>query len=393
MSGERALRPLPFHEALAEVLQEQEPGLWRWFASDDFGKKYADTVRVELLRSTYRLPKESNDKLYRIADEVGQTLQLGVPFTLYQAQEDGSLNAGLVFAVDEAHVVLRGPVAQLLSDAELFALFGHELAHHKLWTEASGRFRTSESLVEHMASHPRCAPSHVQSALRQRRWTEVYCDRGSLLAGGDLEAAVACLVKMSTGLKQVDPRAYLAQAAEALGASAKPETHATHPEAFVRALALQAWSEGQNLDGVQRFIEGAWQLEALDLIQQRELTRATRELVRYVLAPSFMRSDATVAHARRFFPSLELDGAPMAPRMPGDGDSVAEYVSYLLLDFAMTDPELEDVALARAAQLAIELDIEAVFAKLARKELRLSAVSYGEIVKRAGELARPEVVS
>jgi hypothetical protein len=68
-------------------------------------------------------------------------------------------------------------------------------------------------------------------------------------------------------------------------------------------------------------------------------------------------------------------------------------VSYLLLDFAMTDPELEDVALARAAQLAIELDIAAVFAKLARKELRLSAASYGEIVKRAGELARPEVVS
>jgi hypothetical protein len=387
MDGERALRPLAFHEQLADVLEEQEPGLWRWFASDDFGKKYADTVRVELLRSTYRLPRASNDELYRIADEVGRTLALGVPVTLYQAQEEGSLNAGLVFAIDEAHVVLRGPVAQLLSEAELFALFGHELAHHKLWTDRAGRFRTSESLVEHMASHPRSAPSHVQSALRQRRWTEMYCDRGSLLASGDLEAAVACLVKMSTGLKRVDPRAYLAQAAEALGSDAKPATGATHPEAFVRALSLQAWSEGQDFDRVQRFIAGPWELEALDLIQQRELTRVTRELVCYVLAPSFMRSDATLVHARRFFPGLDLDGAASMPQLPGGGDSVAEYVSYLLLDFAMTDPELEDVALPHAAQLAHELDIAAVFAKLARKELRLSAASYAEIVKRAGELA------
>jgi hypothetical protein len=48
MFGERKLRPLAFHEALVAALQDLEPGLWRWFSSGGYGKKYADTVRVEL---------------------------------------------------------------------------------------------------------------------------------------------------------------------------------------------------------------------------------------------------------------------------------------------------------------------------------------------------------
>ena len=98
MASERVLQPLEFHLALASTLEQHEPGLWRWFAGDDYGKKYAENVKLELLRATYRLPRESHEKLYAIATEVAQVLGVTVPLTLYQSQGSGVLNAGLVFA-------------------------------------------------------------------------------------------------------------------------------------------------------------------------------------------------------------------------------------------------------------------------------------------------------
>jgi len=387
MFGELKLRPLRFHETLADTLEALEPGLWRWFSSNSYGQKYADTVKIELLRSTYRLPRESNETLYAIGNEIARAFAIDAPLTLYQAQEDGALNAGLVFVPSETHVVLRGPVLQTLSEAELRALFGHELAHHKLWTERSGRFRTAESMIEHTASHARSAPSHVQTALRQRRWTEIFADRGSLIACEDLSAAIGCLVKMATGLRQVDANAYLAQAEETIGANAGPSAGTTHPEAFIRAFALKSWAAGEDDPLLRALIEGPLDVEALDLLQQRELLLATQHLLNVVLAPHWMRTDATLAHARRFFPDFDVGEAPANFRMPSSGDSVDEYVAYVLLDFGMVDTEIEEAALARVAHLARELGIATVFAKIARKEVRMSAANYAELERRGAALS------
>jgi Zn-dependent protease with chaperone function len=384
MVGDLRLQPLHFHDALASALQEAEPGLWRWFASDTYGQKYADTVKVELLRSTYRLPRDSNAKLYAMGEEIAQGLGIEAPLTLYQAQEDGALNAGLVFVPSDAHVVLRGPVTDILSEAELRALFGHELAHHKLWTEGSGKYRIAESLVERIVSQTGSAPSYVQSALRHRRWTEIYADRGSLLACGDLLAAIGCLVKMSTGLRQVDAKAYLDQAEETIAAKADSGRGSTHPEAFVRAFALRAWHTGESDEVVRELVEGPLELDALDLVQQRALLGATEQLLKRVLSPAWMRTEATLAHARRFFPELAFTGEPSSFEMPS-GESLAEYVAYVLLDFAMADAEIEEASLAYVAHVGRELGIASALAKIARKELRLSAATYADLEKQGRE--------
>jgi hypothetical protein len=344
----KALEALAFHRELVSTLRELEPGQWRWFESDDYGQKYADTVKVELLRSAYRLPLSAHERLYAIGNEVLTKLHMSLPLTLYQAQDDGAgLNAGLVFLPKEAHVVLRGPVTQLLTDAELYALFGHELAHHKLWTVEDGAYRTASSLIEHIAGHERSAPSHVQTALRLRRWTEIYADRGSLLAGGDVATAVSVLVKMTAGLREVDALAYLSQAKEALLSPHQPRGDRTHPETFARAVALEAWHLGESEQRVAALVEGALKRDELDLLQQRRLTNMTEALIGLVLSPSWMRTEANLAHAHRFFPELSLSDAAEAPLLPQESESLAEYVSYVLLDFGMADPEVEEVALAR----------------------------------------------
>ena len=392
MALDRVLRPLDFHVALANTLEQHEPGLWRWFAGDDYGKKYAENVKLELLRATYRLPRDSHEKLYAIASEVAQALGVTVPLTLYQSQGAGTLNAGLVFATTEAHVVLQGPVMETLNDAEVRALFGHELAHHRLWTESAGRFHTADVLIEHIVRQPGCASSHQQSALRFRRWTELYADRGSLIAADELDAALSLLVKMSTGLRAVDPRAYLAQANEALATNASSRG-VTHPEEFIRAWALAHWHEGGDGKKLAAIVEGPVELETLDLVQQVSLTEATRRLIGAALAPQFMRTEATLTHARRFFPEAAFDGPQSSLEgLPRGGGSLDEYYAYLLLDLALADADLEDKGLAHAAHLGRRIGLDEVLPKLARKELRLSAASWAGLEKKGAELQQ-EVTS
>ncbi len=387
MPSDRVLQPLDFHVALASTLEQQEPGLWRWFAGDDYGKKYAENVKLELLRATYRLPRESHEKLYAIATEVAQVLGVTVPLTLYQSQGSGVLNAGLVFAATEAHVVLQGPVMDTLNEAEVRALFGHELAHHRLWTEQGGRFHTADVLIEHIVRQPGCAPSHMQSALRFRRWTELYADRGSLIAADDLDAALSLLVKMSTGLREVDPKAYLAQANEALAAKDTGSRGLTHPEEFIRAWALAHWNADGDPKKLAAIVDGPVELETLDLVQQVSLTDATKRVIAAALAPPFMRTEATLTHARRFFPEVSFDGPqPSLEGLPRGGSSLDEYYAYLLLDLALADADLEDKGLAHAAELGRRIGLDEVLPKLARKELRMSAASWAELEKKGAEV-------
>jgi hypothetical protein len=333
-------------------------------SSDALGKKYADDVRLELLRSTYRMPREQHAALYGIVDEIRNAFGIEATATLYQAQEDGPMNAGLVFVPGELHVVFRGPVQAKLTELELRALLGHELAHHKLWTESEGAYCVANALIE-----------------------------DGLLACDDLGSAVACLVKVGTGLDRVDGLAYLQQAQEALAAKDTKSEGRTHPETFIRAFALESWAKGGDFAVVERRVEGPVELDALDLVQQRALTRTTRRLVEAILAPAALRTEATLAHARRFFPdfppsppSASASSHAVADEPPLDfadaSESVGEYVAYVLLDFAMADHEIDDVALAHAASLATTLGIKAAFRKIAKKELKLSVAALAELEGR-----------
>jgi hypothetical protein len=392
MNADRSLAPLPFHDALRDALRELEPEQFRWFASETFETKYAEGARLELLRSTYRMPRSpAHDTAYGLLDEVRQAFGIAAPATLYQAQDDGAMNAALMFLADEVHLVLRGPVLQTLTESELRALFGHELAHHELWTRDGGSYRATGALIEHVASRANAAPAHVQSALRYRRWMEIYADRGSFLACDELAAAVACLVKVETGLRDVDADAYLAQVEEAIAGA--QSAGVTHPESFIRAFALKSWTTGGDARKVAALVEGPREVEALDLVQQRELTRTTRSLLEAILAPPFMRTETNLAHAKRFFADLAFTGkaTPIARDDWADDleESVAEYVGYVLLDFGMADPDIEELAMPRVVHLAGELGVREAMRKITKKELRLSQAAYNELeTKGASALSR-----
>ena len=180
------LEPLPYHRELRDYLKSRERELWDWFASAKAKENYTETLRLELLKATYRLDAESSPELYRHADEAKSALGLDIPVTLYQAQESSHLNAVLYFIQGEGQVVFSGPALNVLNPLELKTVIGHELAHYLLWQRDGGDFLIADRLVE--AEFPVIAvlrhklQGFVDRA--RRDVTEVSGKHGNLAASG-----------------------------------------------------------------------------------------------------------------------------------------------------------------------------------------------------------------
>lgn len=374
-----SLTPTTYHQRTRDLLRLQEPELWAWFASDRFSQEQAQRVRLELLKSTYRLGQAAHPQLHALAAEVMDALGLSLPLSLYQSGDGASMNAGLCFVPGELHVVLAGPVLTRLDPVELRSLLGHELAHHCLWTADDGSFRVADALLESLASRTSAAPSWIQLALRHRRYTELFADRGSLVAnGGDHLAAVRCLLKVTTGAESPDADAYLRQVEEVLGASTDSSVAESHPELFLRAWAMGRWLDAREAADAELGlrIEGPLNLETLDVLGQHQLTARTLALVDAFLAPRWMQTEAMMNQAAGFLEPRER--VPLLPLEFEDSEaapSVQDYLAYVLLDLVTADPELDEVALGAALPFAEAQGFGGAFEKVVRKELKMTVAA------------------
>lgn len=371
------LSPLPYHHALAEYLRTEEPETWAWFDSAEVKSEFAENLRVDLLKQTYRLDAAAYPGLFAALTDAQAKLSIDVPVTLYQAQTNHQLNAALYHLPGEAHVVFEGALLQLLTPAELRAVLGHELAHHQLWSGA-GRMLLADRILQAMATDPRAQPSHFESHRLMRLYTEIYADRGALKVTGDPNVVISALVKLATGLTQVDPAGYVRQAEE-IFARAKVKTEGvSHPEAFIRARAIMLWAENApNVEQeIVRMIEGDRSLDKLDLLGQQRMSALTRRWLQLFLRPAWIRTDAVRGQVRLFFPDFDFameahrDDA-LLMELREASPSVRDYFCYLLLDFCAVDAELELEPLKAAFVLASELGWDERLEALAVKELKV----------------------
>jgi len=395
-SSTAQLRPLPYHEALADYLSSAEKEAWAWFASAQAQEEYAEELRLELLKSTYRLDAAAHGELHQSLAEVVAALTPGLAVTLYQAQDKLVANASVFSLPGEAHIVIQGNILGLLDPGEFRGLLGHELAHHRLWMEAGGRFHVADRLAQAMAADPRAQPSHGETARLLRLYTEIYADRGALCVTGAVAPVVTGLLKASTGLSTVDAEGYLRQAEEILTRSKKRTDESSHPESFIRARAVRLWHDHPDeADAeVRRMIEGEVRLDRLDLLGQATHARHTRRWLDLLLAQPVLQSDTTRAQARLFFDGYEFpaalpaEDAALLDELRDSPASIRDYYLYLLLDFSTVDPDLEEEPIKAAHRLAHRLEwaerLEALsvkelkFKKRDAKRLREEALATGE---------------
>lgn len=388
---ENILEPLSYHLELKDYLKSQERELWNWFASAQAKADYTENLRLELLKTTYRLDPEGHPEMYQSLNEARGRLQLDIPVTLYQAQNSPQLNAALFFIPGQGHIVFSGPILTLLNADELKSVLGHELAHYLLWQRDDGEFHITDRLIHAVANDPRAAASHENTARRFRLYTEIFADRGSLQVAGDPNPVVAGLVKIETGLSQVSAASYLKQAEEIFANGNVATEGVSHPESFIRARALTLWqAQGESASAdISKMIEGTTSLEDLDLIGQKRLTSATRQLLEHLLRPKWFQTSATLGHAKLFFDDFRPangDAPPLNHELKSADARLHEYLCYLLLDFVKADPELEDVPLAAALELSRQLELDAPFEKLAARELKMKVRDVRRIKEQAAEM-------
>ena len=123
-------------------------------------------------------------------------------------------------------------------------------------------------------------------------------------------------------------------------------------------------------------IEGKPELDRLDLFAQRELNDMTQAFLQEYLRPAWFRSALVEGLAREYFPKLSFapgDQDPaLADRIAGAHPSIQDYFAYVLLDFVLADPSLEEMPAGRAFEFAGEMQLTAAFEPAYKKELQLS---------------------
>jgi hypothetical protein len=386
------LHPLSQHQDLVDWLQTSERDVWNWYADTERCSLDTEAVRMSLLRDTYRMEAESHPELYAEITAAKEKLGLGERVvTAYQAQDQSTPNAAICHLPGEAHLIFSGPILTLLSPAELRAVIGHELAHDLLWQMDGGAFYLADRIIHQSAAHPDARSSHGQSARLWSLATELFADRGAYLVTGCLETAVASLVKACTGLSQVSGKSYLAQAREIFSKS-KPKTEQlTHPETFMRAQALRLWVEKDpDLDAaITRMLVEDEDLGSLDLIQQVALTRLTHRFLSHFLAPPWFHSAAVLAHARLYFPDFVPSSGPdpsLTDELLTLSKPQREYLAQVMLDFCAVDPDLNDLPMAAALEMARQMECLGPFEKMATPALKLKSKTLKHLKENAASL-------
>jgi hypothetical protein len=303
-----------------------------------------------------------------------------LPVTIYQAQQTDELNASIVYMGNEANIVFSGAITRLMDDDELLAILAHELSHIKLYTLLGGDLEVADRIISAVANNYHSEASYYETARLFRLYTEIFCDRGAFTVLQNINPVISSLVKVSTGLDKVNAATYLKQADEIFANEGNLKTAGlSHPENFIRAKAIRLWQEkgAAAEEEIIEMIEGLAHLDQLDIFKQTELAQLTRILLQLLLKPKWIQSTLMLSQAAQYFTGFSLDAnllltEPVISRVEKAHASIKDYLGYVLLDFALLDPALEEIPAGWTLQFAEDIRLKDEYDAILKKEMKLS---------------------
>lgn len=383
---QKTLEPLEYHKTLLEHIKSEEYHAWEWSTIHQ-GEEDVQNIREAMLRDTYRLEQTSYPKIFEACHTAMKRLGLDAPVTLYQAN-DGNMNASLVYVPKEIHIIFYGPILEKLDENELLALMGHELSHYLLWSIDDGEHYRVNRVFDHALSYDNAKPSHRETARLLSLYNESFADRGAALAAGDPNPAIAVLIKVMTGLTNVDPKAYLRQAEELEDKNGK-SLGQSHPEIYLRARALLLWWKGDPdlLDWFKKHLHGPLSIESLDLINQAVLTNMTRAFLAHFLGELDIESNEISTQVKSVFPDFgkkseeKLDLRQINTDLIDD--ATRDYFIALMFDLALADSDASEATMLVAAKTAAEIGATERLKSSLRRDLKWTKAKTDKLIKQA----------
>lgn len=372
------LTALPYHQTATTFFQAQ-PEVWQFFSDNTHRADQLLQFKTELLINSYKFDPVSEPSLFSKVEKAKEKLALQLPVSLYQVENTSEMNASIVYAAGEAHIIFSGKLLQFLTDDELLAIIGHELSHIQLHTQMNGAIEVSDRIIKAIGNNPNSTPAYYETARLFRLYTEIFCDRGAFVVTGSYHPIISALVKISTGLATVNADSYIKQSEEIFSLDGNIKTSGiTHPENFIRTRAIYLWKEkGAGTDPIiEEMIEGNIGLDELDIFRQHHLSDLTEKMIKLIMKPSWMHTPLTTSLARHYFPSVllgeEIDNTEVVSKVERLHPNLQNYLSYVLYDFATADKTLEDIPLGYCFFLSDELKISKAFSSALKKERKLT---------------------
>ncbi len=376
------IKPFPFHSDLRNHFKKQDK-TWSWFSEEKVKIEQQETYKTDLLKNSYRIDPETEPKVYEILEVAKDKLGIIIPITVYQSQTIESNNAGVVFFEKEAHIILSGTILKLLSDDELLVLFAHELSHILLFNMENGEFEITNRIINTIANDNNSELFYYETARLYQLYTELFCDLGALKVSESMEITINTLIKLNTGLDKVSAESYLKQANEILERIDKGSDGETHPENFIRAKSLQIFeTDNENYySKIEKIISGKTDLHQLNLFSKTVVFYITKELISIILKPKWTQSEYCLTLFKQYFSNADKKNDVFIDdilklKIENSKKNLKDYYAYIMLDFALCDPDLKDGFIGHILDISEQLGLEDNLKTILKKELNLTEKTY-----------------
>ncbi|MEO7522812.1 MAG: M48 family metalloprotease [Ferruginibacter sp.] len=374
------LIPLSYHLKVRDHFKQQ-PKTWDYFAIPQNKKEQLQQFKTELLKKSYKFDPETEHFIYDKVNLAKKKLNLqALPVTVYQAAYTDELNASIVYLENEAHIVFSGPVTKLLDEEELLAVICHELTHVVLYSIQETELEIADRIITAIANNYHSEAAYYETARLFRLYTEIFCDRGAYNVTGKTAPVITSLIKVSTGLEKVNAESFAKQANEIFDTENNLKAQGiSHPENFIRARAIELWHDKKEAseEEITKMIQGMSELDQLDIFDQSTLSKLTKQLLQLFLKPKWIQTTMLLSQAKQYFPDFVPDEKLLLTDavilfISGADNSIKDYLCYVLLDFVLIDPQLEDVPAGWAFQFAEDLQLKENFDTIIKKEMKFS---------------------